>query len=69
MSVHGPATPEQLHELISTIDAIVSEFDARRSVFTYVSAALERVLGYSAEQFLGSPRFGSAVSTPTTASA
>ncbi|MBA2297287.1 MAG: PAS domain S-box protein [Actinobacteria bacterium] len=57
MSIHVPATPEQLHELISTIDAIVSEFDARRSVFTYVSAALERVLGYSAEQFLGSPRF------------
>ena len=57
MSNHSPGTPEQLHELLSTINAIVSEFDVRTSEFTYVSAALERTLGYAAEEFLGSPRF------------
>ncbi|MBA2332891.1 MAG: PAS domain S-box protein, partial [Actinobacteria bacterium] len=42
---------------METIDAIVSEFDVRSSRFTYVSAALERLLGYPVQKFLGSPRF------------
>ena len=54
---HPPETPEQLHELLSTINAIVSEFDVQSWEFTYVSAALERTLGYPAEEFLGSPKF------------
>ncbi len=57
MKSHAPSTPEQLQELMETIDAIVSEFDVRSSRFTYVSAALERLLGYPVQKFLGSPRF------------
>jgi two-component system, cell cycle sensor histidine kinase and response regulator CckA len=57
MTAHAHATPAQLNELMSTIDAIVSEFDVRASEFTYVSAAIERILAYPAQAFLGSPSF------------
>ncbi|WP_374654561.1 PAS domain S-box protein [Dongia sp.] len=44
-------------DLISTIDAIVWEADVGRGVLTYVSDSAERVLGYTAAQWMSTPMF------------
>ena len=42
----GSPADERFKELIGTIDAIVSEYDLRADIFTYVSAQAESILGY-----------------------
>lgn len=51
------ASDRNYRELISTIDGIIWEVDRQRRAFTYVSDSVERVLGYSAAEWLADPMF------------
>jgi PAS domain S-box-containing protein len=44
-------------DLIATINGIIWEIDRERNVLTYVSESVERVLGYSAAEWLADPVF------------
>ena len=48
---------QNYRELISTINGIVWEADIHRDVLTYVSDSAERVLGYSAAEWMSVPMF------------
>jgi PAS domain S-box-containing protein len=48
---------QNYRELISTINGIVWEADIHRDVLTYVSDSAERVLGYSAAEWMSIPMF------------
>jgi two-component system cell cycle sensor histidine kinase/response regulator CckA len=45
----SPPADERFKELVSTLDAIVSEYDLRTAQFTYISEQAERILGYPPE--------------------
>ncbi|MBI2255101.1 MAG: PAS domain S-box protein [Proteobacteria bacterium] len=48
---------QNYRELISTINGVIWESDLQRDVLTYVSDSAERVLGYSASEWLTTPMF------------
>jgi two-component system, cell cycle sensor histidine kinase and response regulator CckA len=52
-------TEQRLHELLSTVAAVVSEWDVEERRFAYISGATEVVTGYPASAFFDEPRFWS----------
>lgn len=48
---------QNYRDLISTINGIVWESDLRRDMLTYVSDSAERVLGYTATEWISAPMF------------
>ncbi len=48
---------QNYRDLISTINGIVWESDLRRDILTYVSDSAERVLGYTAAEWVSTPMF------------
>jgi PAS domain S-box-containing protein len=51
------ASEQSYRELISTIDGIIWEADLRKEELTYVSDSAERVLGYTAQEWLADELF------------
>lgn len=51
------ASEQSYRELISTIDGIIWEADLNSDALTYVGGSTERVLGYTAEDWMADPHF------------
>jgi PAS domain S-box-containing protein len=56
--------PERFADLIDDLDAVVWEYEAASGRYTYVSAAVERIIGYPPERLLEEPGFWSALCHP-----
>ncbi|TDE01949.1 PAS domain S-box protein [Flavobacterium hiemivividum] len=48
---------KQIESLINTIDGIVWECDSKSFCFSFISKKVERILGYTPEEWLASPTF------------
>lgn len=51
------ASQKRIESLINTIDGIVWECDAKNFKFSFISQKVEKILGYTVEEWLGSPTF------------